>query len=131
MASCTRACSSRTFSISSGDNSSPNRALISSNRVRSARVARNALLDIAKDGLRGIERRLLRQEPDAIAGRQRRLALNVVVEAGHDLQQRGLARSVRAEHADLRAVQKREVDVFENDGVGRINLPEPFHGVNE
>ena len=91
----------------------------------------HALLDVAKDRLGGIERGLLRQIPDAIPRRQRRLALNVEVEAGHDLEQRGLARPVRAKHADLGAVQKREVDVFENDGVGWVDLPEPLHGVDE
>ena len=43
----------------------------------------------------------------------------------------GLARAVEAEDADLGAGKEREPDVFENLGVGRINLPEPLHGVNE
>jgi hypothetical protein len=28
-------------------------------------------------------------------------------------------------------MQKREIDVFEDNGVGWIDLPEAFHGVND
>ena len=34
-------------------------------------------------------------------------------------------------HADLRAVEKREPDVLEDDRVGRIDLAQPLHGVDE
>ena len=46
-------------------------------------------------------------------------------------EQRALARTVHTEHANLRAGQKRQPDVLEDDVVGRMNLPEPFHGVDE
>ncbi len=131
MASCTLACSSRTLSISSGDISSPNFALISSKRVSSARIGATPSSTLPSTVFVGSSDGLLRQVPDGVPGRQRRLALNVVVEARHDLQQRRLARAVRAEHADLGAVEKRETDVLENDGVGRIDLAEPLHGVDE
>ena len=39
--------------------------------------------------------------------------------------------AVQAEHADLRARQEREPDVLEDDVVGRMDLPEPLHGVDE
>ena len=54
--------------------------------------------------------------------------MNVVVEAGHDAQQRALAGAVGAEHADLRAREERQPDVLEDDLVGRIDLPQPLHG---
>ena len=40
--------------------------------------------------------------------------MKLVILARHDLEQRALARAVQAEHADLRAGQEREPDVFEN-----------------
>ena len=54
----------------------------------------------------------------------------LVILACHDLQQRALARAVQPEHTNLRAGKKRQPDVLENDGVGRMNLPEPFHRVD-
>ncbi len=61
----------------------------------------------------------------------KRLADEARVLAGHDLQQRALARAVQAEHADLRAGIERQPDVFEHFGVGRMDLPETLHGVDE
>ena len=63
-------------SISSGDMSSPNLALISSNRVSSARIGATPSSTLPQHGLRGIERRLLRQVAHRVARRERRLALD-------------------------------------------------------
>ena len=60
-------------------------------------------LDVAAHVLRRIELRLLRQVADARALRRPRFALKVLVDAGHDAQQRRLARAVGAEDADLGA----------------------------
>ena len=49
----------------------------------------------------------------------------------HDPEERALACAIQAEHPNLRAWQKGEPDVFENLGVGRMNLPETFHHVDE
>ena len=92
---------------------------------------RDALFDVAEHGLRGVELRLLCQEADGVPGRQRRFAGEIRVEAGHDPEERRLAGAVRADDADLRAVEKREPDVLKDDGVGRVNLAQPFHGVDE
>ena len=62
---------------------------------------------------------------DALAGK--RFAGEVLLDAGHDLEQRRLAGAVGAEHANLGAGEKREPDVLENDGVGRMGLPETLH----
>ena len=75
--------------------------------------ARDAFLDVAEHVLRLVELRLLRQEADREAGRERRLALIFGVEPRHDAQQRRLARAVRSDDADLRAIQKGEPDVLE------------------
>ena len=47
--------------------------------------------------------------------------------AGHDPQQRRLARPVRPEHADLRPGQERERDVGEDLPVGAVELVRPVH----
>jgi hypothetical protein len=91
----------------------------------------DALLDVAADGLVGIECRFLRQVADADALSGEGLADEVGLDAGHDLEQRGLAGAVQAEHADLGPGQEREPDVLEDLGIGRIDLPEPLHRVNE
>ncbi len=90
----------------------------------------DALLDVPLDVLARVEPRLLRQEADGDAVGRERLADELVILARHDLQQRALARAVQPEHADFRAGKKRQPDVFENDGVGRVNLPEPLHCVD-
>ena len=90
----------------------------------------NALFDVAEHCLRRIETRLLRQEPDGDTVGGKRLADELLVFARHDLQERALPGPVEAEHADLGAGQKREPDVLEDDRVGRMNLPEPFHRVD-
>ena len=92
---------------------------------------RDAFFDVAQDVLRRVERRLLRQEADGVARGEPRLAQEVRLEPGHDAQQRRLAGAVRADDADLRAIQERQPDVLENDRVGRVNLTQPFHRVNE
>ena len=92
---------------------------------------RDALLDVAANGLGGIEPRLLRQKADADAIGRERFAEKFPILAGHDAQQRALPRAVRAEDADLGAGQKRQPDVLEDDVVGRMNLPETLHGVDE
>ena len=90
----------------------------------------HAFLDVALHVLVGIEPRLLRQEPHRDAVGRKRFADELGVLAGHDPQQRALAGAVEAEDANLRAGQKREPDVLEDDAVGRMDLPEAFHRVD-
>jgi hypothetical protein len=61
---------------------------------------------LSRTVLSGIELRLLRQVADLDAGHGHGFALDLLVDAGHDPQQRGLARAVQAEHADLGAGKK-------------------------
>ena len=91
----------------------------------------DALFDVAAHVLGRIQHRLLRQVADGDAFAGERLAAEVVVEAGHDLQQRRLARAVQAEDADLGAGKEREPDVLEDLVVGLVDFPEPLHGVDE
>jgi hypothetical protein len=74
----------------------------------------------------GVELRLLRQVADAHAGHRRGFALEVLVDAGHDLQQRRLARAVQAEHADLGAGEEGQRDVLEDLRLGGTILPTRF-----
>ena len=60
-----------------------------------------------------------------------RLALDVLVDARHDLQQRRLAGAIQAEYADLGAGEEAQADVAQNDALGRHDLANPVHGVYE
>ena len=80
----------------------------------------DAVHHVALDVLDGIELRLLREVADGEPGGQSGLAGVAVVETGHDLQQRRLARPVVAEHADLGARVERQRDVLQHRLVGRV-----------
>ena len=79
-------------------------------------------------GLVGVELRLLRQVADLQAGHRRGFAFDVVVDAGHDLQQRALARAVQAEHADLGAGEEGQRDVLQDLPLRRHDLADAVHG---
>ncbi len=79
----------------------------------------------------GIELRLLLQVADARALRGPGLAGILLVEAGHDAQQRRFAGAVDAEHADLGVGIELQVDVLQDFPVPRINLGEALHVINE
>src|SRR6185369_3958360 len=88
---------------------------------------RHALLDVAADVLGGVQRRLLRQVADAQAVGGEGLAQEVLVDAGHDAQQRRLAGAIGAEHADLGAVEEREIDTAQDLPLGRDDLAQILH----
>ena len=90
----------------------------------------DALLDVCLDVLGLVELGLLLEHARARAHGQRGPATVVLIDPRHDAQQRRLAGSVVAEDADLRAGEKREPDVVEHAGIGRMNLPEPLHRVD-
>ena len=131
IASCTFACSSSSFSIASGDMSSPNFALISSKRVRSARIGATPSSTLPNTFLDGSSCGSCGRYPTVNPDPRRASPMKRLIEARHDLEQRGLAGAVAAEHADLGAVVEGEIDVFENFGVGRVSLAQPLHGVNK
>ena len=81
--------------------------------------------------LRRIEHWLLRQVADARALRGEGLAREVLVDAGHDAQQRRLARAVRAEHADLRVAVERQPDALQDLLALRGDLAQVLHGEDE
>ena len=73
------------------------------------------LLDVLAHGLVLVERRLLLEDAHRVARGEARLAVGDVLETGHDLEQRGLARAVGAHHADLGAGVHAYRDVVQDD----------------
>ena len=88
------------------------------------------LLDVAEDGLRLVQRRLLGQHADGVAGHQPGLAVARPVLPGHDPQQAGLTGAVRADHADLGAGQEVQRHVVEHDLVA-VRLARLLQHVDE
>ena len=90
----------------------------------------DALHDVAQHVLVGVELRLLRQVADLDAGGGPGLAVDVLVHAGHDLEQGRLAGAVDAEHADLGAGQERQRDVLHDLPAAGIDLGDVLHHVD-
>src|SRR5439155_10092405 len=90
-----------------------------------------AFLDVPEHRFRRVETRFLMEKADRDTRRRERLSQKALVLAGHDPQQRALARAVQSEHADLGAKIKRQPDILENSRIGRMHLPETLHGVDE
>jgi len=79
-------------------------------------------------GLVRRQQRLLRQVADVQARHRGGFALDLLVQAGHDLEQRALARAVDAEHADLGAGEEGQVDVLQDLPLRRHDLADAVHG---
>ena len=94
-------------------------------------LLRDRILDMLEHGLRGIERRLLLQESDRVALRQERLAVVVLVEAGHDPQQRRLAGAVVTEDTDLGAVVEGQPDSLQDLLALGCRLAQLLHRIND
>ena len=61
-------------------------------------------------------------EPDAGAALRPRFAVKAGIDPGHDLEQAGLARTVKPEHADFGAGEEGQADVAQDDPLGRDHL---------
>src|SRR6266478_4769466 len=92
-------------------------------REQRARLG-HRLLDVLEHVLRRVEHRLLRQVADADALGRQRVAREVVLDARHDPEQRRFARTVRAEHADLRARVEGERDALQDLLALRRDFPQ-------
>jgi hypothetical protein len=92
--------------------------------------ALDPVLDVLQHVLGLVELRLLHQDADAEARRELRVAVGRLVQPGHHLQHRGLARAVRAQHADLRPRVEGERHVVEDDLVADC-LADLLHRVDE
>ena len=89
----------------------------------------DAVLDVLQNGLGLVERRLLQQDADGVAGREERVTVGRLLQPGHDLQHGGLTGAVGADHTDLRAGQEAQRDVIEDDLVA-VRLARLAHGVD-
>ena len=83
------------------------------------------------DGFRFIEFGFLLEQSHAVAFGRGDLADVVFIDARHDAQQRGLARAVESEHADLGATVEAEGDVAQDHFVADGDeTPHFVHGVD-
>ena len=87
-------------------------------------------LDVLEDGLVLVERRLLLQDADGVAGAQAGLAVRDLLDTCHQFEERGLAHAVGADHADLGAGIERKRHIVQNDFVA-VRLARFIHGVDE
>ena len=94
-------------------------------------LRRDAFHHVRAHALGCIELGLLRQVADAGAFGHPGLAAKLLVDAGHDAQQRRLARTVDSKHADLGVRIERQIDVLEHLAVARIGLGQTLHVVDE
>ena len=90
----------------------------------------DAFFDVAAHVFARVELRFLRQEADFDAFLRPRFAVDRGIDAGHDPQQRRLSGTVQAEHADLRAGEKRQRNVLQNLAPAGHDLGDAVHGVD-
>ncbi|MET3917431.1 hypothetical protein ABID97_004213 [Variovorax sp. OAS795] len=88
------------------------------------------LLDRFAHRVLGIELGFLLQVADRHPGHGQRLSLELLVHTRHDLEQRGLARPVQAEHADLGAGEERKRNVLQELPLGRHGLADAVHRID-
>jgi hypothetical protein len=86
------------------------------------------LLDHFTHGLGRVQLGLLGKITDVQFRHRAGFTIELGVNPGHDFQQRGLTRTVEAEHADLGARKEREGDILEDFTLGRHNFAQPMHG---
>lgn len=73
-----------------------------------------AVLHVLQDRLGLVQRRLLLEHTDGVAGRQERVTVGGLLDARHDLENGGLTGTVRTDHTDLRAGQEAQRDVVKD-----------------
>ena len=73
---------------------------------------------------------LLGQIPYFQTSHGKRFALDFLVDARHDFQQCGLARTVQAQHADLGAGEEAQGNIFQDMAFGRHDFADAVHGEN-
>ena len=91
----------------------------------------NALHHVVEHVLRWIELRLLFEIPASCPVGEPGLAVPFLVDARHDAQERGLARPVRPQHADLRIGIKLQMHIVEDLLAPGIGLRKAMHMIDE
>ena len=87
----------------------------------------DAVLDVSAHVLALVQMGLLLEHPDGRPGSQGGLAAVLLIDPGHDPQQRRLAGAVVAEDADLGARVEGQGDVVQHRFVRRVDLREAMH----
>jgi hypothetical protein len=90
----------------------------------------DAFLDGLAHGLFGVELGFLRQKADLDVRLRTRLAVEVLVDARHDAQDRRFTRAVQPQKADLGARKERQRDVLDDLALRGDDLADPDHGVD-
>ena len=85
-------------------------------------------LDALAHGVLWVKLWLLRQVADIEARHRCGLAFDLGVQAGHDFEQGGLARTVGAQHANLGTGEKTERHLFKDVALGRHDFADLVHG---
>ena len=94
--------------------------------------AAHTLADVLQHGLRLVEGRVLGQIAHGVARAPHHFALRRLDKAGDDLHQRRFTRAVETDDANLRAIEKGEIDVVENPLlVLGDDLRDSHHGEND
>ena len=116
-------------SASKSASGSPIAALTSSKRVSASRIGLTASSTLPRTSSASFSGGSCCRMPDRVAGRERRVAVRGLLEAGHDLEHRRLAGTVGADDADLGAGQERQGDVVQ-DHLVAVRLAGTDHGVD-
>ena len=90
----------------------------------------HALFDNLADSLRRIKLRLLLEETDSESGRNRSLALKLLIHSRKYPQKRTLTGAIQSDDADLRPVEIRKIDIFE-DSFLVVVFAYSNHGVDD
>ena len=78
-------------------------------------------------GLVGVEFRVLLEVSHGISGSPYHFAAIILVDSGYDFEQRRFTGAVQTYDADFGTVEEREVDVFQNLFLGRVDLAYAHH----
>ncbi len=90
----------------------------------------NALFHNPADGFVFVQPRLLLQIAHRVSGGKNGLPQKFIIHTGENFQKRAFARTVQTDHADLRAVEIRKINVLQH-GFLVVNLADSDHGVDD
>ena len=87
----------------------------------------HSFFDHLPNGLSRVEHRFLRQVPDLDSGHRNCLALMILIDPRHDLEERRLPCTVQTEHADFGTGKEGERNIPKNLSLGRHHLAHAVH----
>jgi len=99
-------------------------------RSRRPEYFAQAAFDCLAHGLLWVQLRFLRQVTDIQARHRHRFADDILVDAGHNFQQRGFAGTIQAEHADLGAGKEGQRNILKDLAFRWDDFAHAIHGVD-